>query len=100
MPLYIVLSNKYLPLGDMSSVDDDGDDDFMDTCLPKSQGIEGATMVSAAASTITATAEALLDHHRAEHSKLTESMVLLAKALKASTHAFSSAPCEDQDEFQ
>ncbi|KAI1167965.1 hypothetical protein F5B18DRAFT_340889 [Nemania serpens] len=46
--------------------------------------------------TTTATAEAILDHHRAEQDKLTESMVSMAKALKASTHAFSSALREDQ----
>ncbi|RWA13874.1 hypothetical protein EKO27_g1255 [Xylaria grammica] len=47
--------------------------------------------------TTTATAEAILDHHRAEQDKLAESMVSMAKALKASTHAFSSALREDQD---
>ncbi|KAI8634965.1 hypothetical protein F5Y19DRAFT_132148 [Xylariaceae sp. FL1651] len=48
-------------------------------------------------STTTATAEAILDHHRAEQDKLTESMVSMARALKESTHAFSSALREDQD---
>ncbi|KAI1180352.1 hypothetical protein F4777DRAFT_529908 [Nemania sp. FL0916] len=57
----------------------------------------GATAASATASTTTATAEAILDHHRAEQDKLTESMVSMAKALKESTHAFSSALREDQD---
>ncbi|KAI1196616.1 hypothetical protein F5X97DRAFT_304656 [Nemania serpens] len=59
----------------------------------------GASALSSATTTATttATAEAILDHHRAEQDKLTESMVSMAKALKASTHAFSSALREDQD---
>lgn len=56
-----------------------------------------ATSSTATTATTTATAEAILDHHRAEQDKLTESMVSMAKALKASTHAFSSALREDQD---
>lgn len=56
-----------------------------------------AATPSTSTTTTTATAEAILDHHRAEQDKLTESMVSMAKALKASTHAFSSALREDQD---
>ncbi|KAI1116122.1 hypothetical protein F5Y14DRAFT_408144 [Nemania sp. NC0429] len=56
-----------------------------------------ATSSTTTTATTTATAEAILDHHRAEQDKLTESMVSMAKALKASTHAFSSALREDQD---
>ncbi|KAI2630428.1 hypothetical protein GGS21DRAFT_200671 [Xylaria nigripes] len=57
----------------------------------------GSAATSTAPTTTTATAEAILDHHRAEQDKLTESMVSMAKTLKASTHAFSSALHEDQD---
>ncbi|GAP89268.1 putative synaptobrevin [Rosellinia necatrix] len=57
----------------------------------------GAAATTAATATTTATAEAILDLQRAEQDKLTESMVSMAKALKASTNAFSSALREDQD---
>ncbi|KAH8165057.1 hypothetical protein CIB48_g3197 [Xylaria polymorpha] len=66
----------------------------------RSQLLGTAAMSSTTAATTTATAEAILDHHRAEQDKLTESMVSMAKALKASTHAFSSALREDQDVLQ
>ncbi|KAI0535198.1 hypothetical protein GGR58DRAFT_479974 [Xylaria digitata] len=67
------------------------------TSALRSQLLGAATTSSTTAVTTTATAEAILDHHRAEQDKLTESMVSMAKALKASTHAFSSALREDQD---
>ncbi|KAI1276551.1 hypothetical protein F5Y07DRAFT_366239 [Xylaria sp. FL0933] len=67
------------------------------TTALRSQLLGGAAASSTTAATTTATAEAILDHHRAEQDKLTESMVSMAKALKASTHAFSSALREDQD---
>ncbi|KAI0448055.1 hypothetical protein F4803DRAFT_545578 [Xylaria telfairii] len=63
----------------------------------RSQLLGAAASSSTTTATTTATAEAILDHHRAEQDKLTESMVSMAKALKASTHAFSSALREDQD---
>ncbi|KAI1743744.1 hypothetical protein F4680DRAFT_355646 [Xylaria scruposa] len=63
----------------------------------RSQLLGAAATSSTTAVTTTATAEAILDHHRAEQDKLTESMVSMAKALKASTNAFSSALREDQD---
>ncbi|KAI0486847.1 hypothetical protein F4859DRAFT_316011 [Xylaria cf. heliscus] len=66
----------------------------------RSQLLGAAATSSSTAVTTTATAEAILDHHRAEQDKLTESMVSMAKALKASTHAFSSALREDQDVLQ
>ena len=56
-----------------------------------------ATTAASTTTTTTATAEAILDLQRAEQDKLTESMVSMAKALKASTNAFSSALREDQD---
>ncbi|KAI0550208.1 hypothetical protein F4679DRAFT_583701 [Xylaria curta] len=61
----------------------------------RSQLLGAAATSSTTAVTTTATAEAILDHHRAEQDKLTESMVSMAKALKASTNAFSSALRED-----
>ncbi|KAI5863158.1 hypothetical protein GGS23DRAFT_596928 [Durotheca rogersii] len=51
----------------------------------------------ASAATTTATAEAILDRHRAEQEDLTSSMVAMARSLKASTHRFSSALLEDAD---
>ncbi|KAI1757824.1 hypothetical protein F4782DRAFT_525639 [Xylaria castorea] len=63
----------------------------------RSQLLGAAATSSTTAVTTTATAEAILDHHRAEQDKLTESMVSMAKALKESTNAFSSALREDQD---
>ncbi|KAI0104187.1 hypothetical protein GGR51DRAFT_234825 [Nemania sp. FL0031] len=60
-------------------------------------GAAAGASSSTTVATTSATAEAILDHHRAEQDKLTESMVSMAKALKASTHAFSSALREDQD---
>ncbi|KAI0866939.1 hypothetical protein F4860DRAFT_455675 [Xylaria cubensis] len=63
----------------------------------RSQLLGAAATSPITAVTTTATAEAILDHHRAEQDKLTESMVSMAKALKASTNAFSSALREDQD---
>ncbi|KAI0023243.1 hypothetical protein F4780DRAFT_730517 [Xylariomycetidae sp. FL0641] len=45
----------------------------------------------------TATAEAVMDHHRAEQDKLTESMVAMARALRDSSTKFSAALREDQD---
>ncbi|KAI1492061.1 hypothetical protein F5X96DRAFT_628617 [Biscogniauxia mediterranea] len=47
--------------------------------------------------TTTATAEAIMDHHRQEQDKLTASMVSMARALKESSQRFSSALREDQD---
>ncbi|KAI0976000.1 hypothetical protein F4678DRAFT_415510 [Xylaria arbuscula] len=67
------------------------------TSALRSQLFGAATTSSTTTATTTATAEAILDNHRAEQDKLTESMVSMAKALKASTHAFSSALREDQD---
>lgn len=67
------------------------------TSALRSQLLGDAAAATPSTSTTTATAEAILDHHRAEQDKLTESMVSMAKALKASTHAFSSALREDQD---
>ncbi|KAI1149870.1 hypothetical protein F4825DRAFT_34485 [Nemania diffusa] len=67
------------------------------TSALRSQLLGAAATSSTTAATTTATAEAILDHHRAEQDKLTESMVSMAKALKASTHAFSSALREDQE---
>ncbi|KAF2970299.1 hypothetical protein GQX73_g3268 [Xylaria multiplex] len=67
------------------------------TSALRSQLLGAAATSPTTAVTTTATAEAILDHHRAEQDKLTESMVSMAKALKASTHAFSSALREDQD---
>ncbi|KAI0526530.1 hypothetical protein F5B22DRAFT_586325 [Xylaria bambusicola] len=67
------------------------------TSALRSQLLGAAAASSTTTATTTATAEAILDHHRAEQDKLTESMVSMAKALKASTHAFSTALREDQD---
>ncbi|KAI1132938.1 hypothetical protein F5Y10DRAFT_229749 [Nemania abortiva] len=67
------------------------------TSAQRSQLLGAAATSSTTTAPTTATAEAILDHHRAEQDKLTESMVSMAKALKASTHAFSSALREDQD---
>ncbi|CAJ2506053.1 Uu.00g001830.m01.CDS01 [Anthostomella pinea] len=49
------------------------------------------------ATTTTTTAEAVLDLQRAEQDRLTESMVGMARALKESTHRFSSALAEDDE---
>ncbi|KAI0851780.1 hypothetical protein F5Y00DRAFT_259270 [Daldinia vernicosa] len=43
------------------------------------------------------TTEAIMDLHRAEQDKLTESMVGMARALKESTHRFASSLREDED---
>ncbi|TGJ82926.1 hypothetical protein E0Z10_g5862 [Xylaria hypoxylon] len=67
------------------------------TSALRSQLLGTAAASSTTTATTTATAEAILDHQRAEQDKLTESMVSMAKALKASTNAFSSALQEDQD---
>ncbi|KAI0122103.1 hypothetical protein F4814DRAFT_407559 [Daldinia grandis] len=45
----------------------------------------------------TSTTEAIMDLHRAEQDKLTESMVGMARALKESTHRFASSLREDED---
>ncbi|KAI1433942.1 hypothetical protein GGR50DRAFT_665280 [Xylaria sp. CBS 124048] len=63
----------------------------------RSQLLGAAATSSAPPTTTTETTEAILDHHRAEQDKLTESMVSMAKTLKASSHAFSTALREDQD---
>ncbi|KAI0389866.1 hypothetical protein F5Y17DRAFT_97955 [Xylariaceae sp. FL0594] len=55
------------------------------------------TTTTSTMTTTTATAEAILDHHRAEQDQLTESMVSMARALKQSTHAFSTALQQDRD---
>ncbi|KAI1457137.1 hypothetical protein F4805DRAFT_201896 [Annulohypoxylon moriforme] len=47
--------------------------------------------------TATATTEAIIDHHRSEQDKLTESMVGMARALKESSRAFASSLQEDTD---
>ncbi|XDG01171.1 hypothetical protein ABKA04_000786 [Annulohypoxylon sp. FPYF3050] len=47
--------------------------------------------------TATATTEAIIDHHRAEQDKLTESMVSMARALKESSRAFATSLQEDTD---
>ncbi|KAI1144518.1 hypothetical protein F5Y05DRAFT_364906 [Hypoxylon sp. FL0543] len=52
---------------------------------------------STATATATATTEAIMDHHRAEQDKLTESMVAMARALKESSHRFASSLQEDQE---
>ncbi|KAI0841766.1 hypothetical protein F5Y06DRAFT_260388 [Hypoxylon sp. FL0890] len=52
---------------------------------------------TASPSTATATTEAIMDHHRAEQDKLTESMVAMARALKESSHRFASSLQEDQE---
>ncbi|KAI0013998.1 hypothetical protein F4779DRAFT_201443 [Xylariaceae sp. FL0662B] len=57
----------------------------------------GPASTTTSAAPATATAEAIMDHQRAEQDKLTESMVGMARALKESTHRFSSALQEDQD---
>lgn len=44
-----------------------------------------------------ATAEAIMDHHRTEQDKLTESMVGMARALKMSSRRFASSLQEDTD---
>ncbi|XXG96575.1 hypothetical protein Hte_002861 [Hypoxylon texense] len=44
-----------------------------------------------------ATAEAIMDHHRSEQDKLTESMVGMAQALKQSSRRFASSLQEDTD---
>ena len=67
------------------------------TSALRSQLFSESQSAPATTSTTTATAEAILDHHRAEQDKLTESMVSMAQALKASTHAFSSALQQDKD---
>jgi hypothetical protein len=67
------------------------------TSALRSQLFDSRSAAATTSATTTATAEAILDHHRAEQDKLTESMVAMAQALKASTHAFSSALREDQD---
>ncbi|KAL7626903.1 hypothetical protein AAE478_003677 [Parahypoxylon ruwenzoriense] len=63
-------------------------------------GSSRTTDPTAAAAAATATAEAIMDHHRAEQDQLTASMVAMARALKESTHKFSSALREDQDVLQ
>ncbi|RYP57783.1 hypothetical protein DL769_009276 [Monosporascus sp. CRB-8-3] len=45
----------------------------------------------APAATTTATTEAILDHHRAEQDRLTESLVRMATALKQSSRAFATS---------
>ncbi|KAI2782862.1 hypothetical protein F4815DRAFT_408141 [Daldinia loculata] len=45
----------------------------------------------------TSTTEAIMDLHRAEQDKLTESMVGMARALKESSHRFASSLREDED---
>ncbi|RYP31150.1 hypothetical protein DL767_005903 [Monosporascus sp. MG133] len=45
----------------------------------------------APATTTTATTEAILDHHRAEQDRLTESLVRMATALKQSSRAFATS---------
>ncbi|KAI1102823.1 hypothetical protein F4804DRAFT_250736 [Jackrogersella minutella] len=47
--------------------------------------------------TATATTEAIIDHHRSEQDKLTESMISMARTLKESSHRFASSLQEDQD---
>ncbi|KAI1660338.1 hypothetical protein F4813DRAFT_349604 [Daldinia decipiens] len=49
------------------------------------------------ASAASTTTEAIMDLHRAEQDKLTESMVGMARALKESSHRFASSLREDQD---
>ncbi|KAI2471437.1 hypothetical protein F4781DRAFT_111512 [Annulohypoxylon bovei var. microspora] len=51
-------------------------------------------------SAATATTEAIIDHHRSEQDKLTESMVGMARALKESSRAFASSLQEDTDVLQ
>ncbi|KAI1826141.1 hypothetical protein F4861DRAFT_537254 [Xylaria intraflava] len=85
------------PRGTAASTQPTATDTATTTGALRSQLFGAATTSSATATTTTATAEAILDHHRAEQDKLTESMVSMAKTLKASTHAFSSALREDQD---
>ncbi|KAI1082386.1 hypothetical protein F5B20DRAFT_34961 [Whalleya microplaca] len=63
----------------------------------RTQLFGNAPRAASPSTTATATTEAIMDHQRAEQDKLTESMVGMARALKASTHAFSSALREDQD---
>lgn len=53
-----------------------------------------------ATTSATATTEAIIDHHRAEQDKLTESMVGMARALKESSRRFASSLQEDQDVLQ
>ncbi|KAI0386149.1 hypothetical protein F5Y04DRAFT_116513 [Hypomontagnella monticulosa] len=55
---------------------------------------------SSSSATATATTEAIIDHHRAEQDKLTESMVGMARALKESSRRFASSLQEDQDVLQ
>ncbi|KAK6952900.1 hypothetical protein Daesc_005197 [Daldinia eschscholtzii] len=50
-----------------------------------------------AAATTTTTTEAIMDLHRAEQDKLTESMVAMARALKDSSHRFALSLREDDD---
>ncbi|OTB18016.1 hypothetical protein K445DRAFT_315774 [Daldinia sp. EC12] len=47
--------------------------------------------------TTTTTTEAIMDLHRAEQDKLTESMVAMARALKDSSHRFALSLREDED---
>ncbi|ORY63530.1 uncharacterized protein BCR38DRAFT_437071 [Pseudomassariella vexata] len=49
------------------------------------------TATSTTAVSTTATTEAILDHHREEQDKLTESLLNMATALKSSSHAFATS---------
>lgn len=92
-------SNTLRPRGNANTTQQDAPvtDTATTTSALRSQLLGTAATSSTTTATTTATAEAILDHHRAEQDKLTESMVSMAKALKASTNAFSTALREDQD---
>ncbi|KAI1772413.1 hypothetical protein F4818DRAFT_171626 [Hypoxylon cercidicola] len=73
---------------------DKGETSALRTQLFGARASEPTTTTSLGAS---ATAEAIMDHHRSEQDKLTESMVGMARALKASSHRFASSLQEDTD---
>ncbi|KAH9906478.1 hypothetical protein F4778DRAFT_726246 [Xylariomycetidae sp. FL2044] len=58
---------------------------------------EKSTTITSSTSPAAATTEAIIDHHRAEQDQLTESMIAMARALKESTHKFSSSLQEDEE---
>ncbi len=93
----ITTSPTLRPRGSAAATQQTPATDTATTSALRSQLLGAAAASSTTTATTTATAEAILDHHRAEQDKLTQSMVSMAKALKASTHAFSSALREDQD---
>ncbi|KAJ3575969.1 hypothetical protein NPX13_g3852 [Xylaria arbuscula] len=78
-------SNTLRPRGGATTTQQEAptSDTATTTSALRSQLLGASATSSTTAVTTTATAEAILDHQRAEQDKLTESMVSMAKALKA-----------------